>query len=81
LHLFTYALLQQQQQGHLLMVAMTTMIMTSLYKTTVRLSLTKPKERPMTSGGFGIKENILFNAYDLKRLGDHENSTKLYGLG
>jgi len=44
------------------MVAMTTMIMTSLYKTTVRLSLTKPKERPMISGGFGVEENILFNA-------------------
>jgi hypothetical protein len=35
----------------------------------------------MTSGGFGVEENILFNAYDLKRLGEHENTTEIYGLG
>jgi len=35
----------------------------------------------MTSGGFGVEENILFSAYELKRLGDNENTTKIYGLG
>jgi hypothetical protein len=35
-----------------------------------------PKEHPMTTGEFGVEENVLFNTYDLKRLGDHENTPK-----